>query len=219
MTGRPEKIGVRFQDLTVRAGADAMRSLQRYNELLQQLASGDLDDMEAREACVLYLRNETERYFRGLADVSSGYFEALLELSSLYSPPFFERALSRALPRLEAPAESLTTIDLRGSLGSEAVSAFRIHNTGSHSEEVTFAVSEFTGSPGSAPFRPPLRLQPPRFVLDRSESQLVQVRLPLVAGLFVPDERYNAVLTVRKRDTFDLTINVIATAPKEEAGG
>lgn len=220
MTDRPEKTGARFQELAVNAGAEMMRSLQRYSELLQRLAGGDMDDGAARQVCALYLRDETERYFRGLAEVSTGYYGALLELSSIYNPPFFEQATGRTQRRTTAPSQSpIGAIELHGSLGAEVASTFRVSNTSNSNEEITFVVSEFTGPPGMAPFRPPLRLQPPRFVLAPSESQIVRVCLPLVAGLFIPNQRYSAVLTVRKRDSFDLTINVTAITPKEDVRG
>jgi hypothetical protein len=220
MIGHPESIGVRLQDLTIQFGAEVMRSIQRYNELLQRLAGGELDDTAARDAYLLFLRDETERYFRNVSDVSSGYYDAVLELASMYSPPFFEQAVLKPRPRLQAPSQPAAgTIELRGAIGNEVVSEFLVHNPNSRSEEVTFAVSEFTGPPGIAPFRPPLRLQPPRFTLERSESQVVRVFLPLAAGLFVPNQRYTAVLTVRKRDPFDLAVHVTAIAPGEDTRG
>lgn len=76
MNGRSEKISERIRDLTVRFGADLMRSLQRYNELLQRMAGGELDDSAAGEAYVQFVRDETERYFRNIADVSAGYCES-----------------------------------------------------------------------------------------------------------------------------------------------
>ena len=91
-------------------------------------------------------------------------------------------------------------------------------NSGNDSEEVAFVVSEFCGPPGTVPFRPPLRLHPPRFVLGRFESQLVSVRLPLLADLFLPNQRYIAPLTVRKRDPLDLTINVVVRAAPMHRG-
>jgi hypothetical protein len=214
MSGRSEKLGERIRDLTVRFGAESMRSLQRYNELLQRAAAGDLDESAVGGAYLQFVRDETERYFRNVADVSSGYYTALLELGSIYNPPFFEQAFNRRPRANQATSrQGGDVIELRGSLGDEAVSTFRVDNAGSNSDEVSFVVSEFTGPPGSAPFRPPLRLQPPRFVLERSESQLVSVSLPLVAGLFVPNQRYTARLSVQKRDAFDLTIDVVVTAP------
>jgi hypothetical protein len=220
MTDRPERIGARLQDLTIHVGAEVMRSLQRYNELLQRLAGGDLDDTVAREACVLFMREETERYFRGLAEVSTGYYDALLQLASIYNPPFFEQAIRQAQRSTPAPSQPPAgVIELRGSLGDEAVNSFIVTNTSGRTEDVTFVVSEFNGPPGTVPFRPPLRLRPPSFALAPSESQLVRVSLPLVAGLFVPNQRYRAVLTLRKRDPFDLTINVLAIAPKEDGRG
>jgi hypothetical protein len=193
-----------------------MRSLQRYNELLQRVAGGDLDESAVGGAYLQFVRDETERYFRNVADVSSGYYTALLELGSIYNPPFFEQAFNRRPTSQAASRQGADVVELRGSLGDEAVNTFRVDNAGSNSEEVSFVVSEFTGPPGSAPFRPPLRLQPPRFVLERSESQLVTVRLPLVAGLFVPNQRYTARLSVRKREAFDLTIDVVVTAPSDQ---
>ena len=103
MTDRSERVGARLQDLTIQVGAEMMRSLQRYNELLQRLAGGDMDDTVVREAFVLFMRDETERYFRGLAEVSTGYYDALLQLASIYNPPFFEQAISRVPRRSPAP--------------------------------------------------------------------------------------------------------------------
>jgi len=220
MTDRPERVGARLQDLTIQVGAEMMRSLQRYNELLQRLAGGGLDEKVAREAYVGFMRDETERYFRGIAEVSTGYYDALLQLASIYNPPFFEQAISRVQRRNVAPSQPENgVIELRGSPGGEAISEFRITNTSNRNEEIAFVVSEFTGGPGTVPFRAPLGLQPPRFVLAPYESQLVRVRLPLVAGLFVPNQYYSSVLTVKKRDSFDLSIRVIAIAPKEDARG
>jgi hypothetical protein len=209
MTGRPEEIGERIQDLTVRFGAEIMRALQRYNELLQRFASGELDETAARDAYAQFLRDESARYLRSVTEVGTGYYDALLELTSIYNPPFFEQVFHQARRRQQSPSRPHGGIvELRGSLGDEAVSAFRIENASNHGEEISFVVSEFSGPPGTAPFRPPLRLQPPRFTLDPSQSQVVTVCLPLVAGVFVPDQRYTAVLTTRKRDAFDMTIDV-----------
>jgi hypothetical protein len=211
MTGAPQEIGKRIQDLTVRFGAEVMRSLQRYNELLQRMASGELDESEVGEAYVRFMRDESVRYLRGAADISAGYYDALLELAAIYNSPFFEQAFNRSRQRPE-PAPTAGVIDLRGFFGDEASSTFRVVNTNHDNEEVAFEVSAFSGPTGAMPFRPPLRLQPPRFVLKRLESQVVSVRLPLIAGLFIPDQRYTATLTVRKRERVDLAIAVIATA-------
>jgi hypothetical protein len=212
MTGAPQEIAKRIQDLTVRFGAEVIRSLQRYNELVQRVASGELDESEVGETYVRFMRDESERYLHGVADVSAGYYDALLELASIYNPPFFEQAFNRRRQRPEPPPTQ-GVIELRGFSGEEASSTFRVANTNHDSEGIAFEVSEFSGPPGTMPFRPPLRLQPPRFVLNGLESQVVSVRLPLVAGLFIPDQRYTATLTVRKREPVDLAIVVVASRP------
>jgi hypothetical protein len=213
MTGRPEEIGGRIQDLTLRFGAEIMRALQRYNELLQRFASGELDETAARDAYAQFLRDESARYFRSVTEVGTGYYDALVELTSIYNPPFFEQVFHQARRTQPSPSRPQGgTVELRGSVGDEAVSAFRIDNASDHSEEISFVVSEFSGPPGTAPFRPPLRLQPPRFVLEPSQSQVVTVCLPLVSAVFVPDQRYRAVLTTHKRDAFDMTIDVLVNA-------
>ena len=210
MTGRPEEIGERIQDLTVRFGAEIMRSLQRYNELLQRFASGELDETAAREAYVRFLRDESSRYFRSVAEVGTGYYNALLELTSIYNPPFFEQVFNQGRQSQHASSRPHHgTIELRGSLGEEAVGSFRVDNAGRDTEEVSFVVSEFSAAPGIPTFRPPLRLQPPRFTLERSQSQIVTVSVPLVAGIYLPNQRYTAALTAQKRDPFDMTIEVI----------
>jgi hypothetical protein len=217
MTGHSQEIARRIQDLTVRFGAEAMRSLQRYNELLQRLAGGELDDAAARDVYIRFMRDETERYIRGVADVSVGYYDALLDLAAVYSPPFFEQAARTPQPQRQPSSPIRGVIALRGSPGHTAVASFRVENTGTAAEEVEFFVSEFSGPHGTTPFRPPLRLHPPRFALGPRESQMVSVRLPLVAGLFLPNSRYSATLTVRKRDPFDLTVEVVTDAPSEAA--
>ena len=143
MNGRSEKLGERIRDITVRFGSEAMRSLQRYNELLQSLAAGELDQSEALEAYAQFVRDETGRYFRNVADASTGYYDALRELGSIYNPPFFENALSQWRPRHQAsPPPRSGVIELSGSPGDEAVSAFRVENKSNNAEEITFAVSE-----------------------------------------------------------------------------
>jgi hypothetical protein len=218
MSGQSQEISKRIQDLTVRFGAEAMRSLQRHYELLQRLADGELDEAAAREMYVRFMRDEAERYLGSTAVASTGYYNALLELASIYRPPFFENAAKqRGAGARSAPREHGGVIELRGSIGGEAMSAFDVRNSNSDSEEVAFVVSEFCGPPGSEPFRPPLRLQPPRFVLRRSESQVVSVRLPLVSALFATNQRYTATLTVQKSDAFDISINVIVAQPDAPA--
>lgn len=218
MTGQAEQITKSIQDLTVRVGADVMRSLLRYYELLQRLTDGELDEAAAREMYVRFVRDETERYLRGAAAMSSSYYDALLELASTYRAPFFEQAARQPRPSAGAPVQSpdcRRVVELRGSLGAEAASAIEVRNPCGGSEEVTFVVSEFSGPTGLPAFRPPLRLQPPRFVLERGESQLVSVHLPLVAEVFASNERYVATLTVQKRDVEHLTIEVIVAPPNE----
>ena len=217
MTVRSHEIATRIQDLPVRFGAEAMRSLQRYNEFLQRLAGGELDDAAARDAYIRFMRDETERYVRGVADISVGYYDALLDLAATYSPPFFEQAARRQQSQGPAPSAARGAIELRGLPGSTVAASFRVDNTGNATEEVAFSVSEFSGTHGTAPFRPPLRLHPPRFVLGPLESQLVSVRLPLIEGLFQPNRRYSATLTVLKRETFDLTIDVVTDRAAESS--
>lgn len=217
MTDQPQEISKRISDLTVRLGAEMMRSLQRYHEMVQRVASGELDDETARDAYVRCVRDETERYFLTAAHVSAGYYDAFLELASIYNPPFFERAFTQrgTTPTVESRANR-GVIVLRGTIGDEAHGTFRIDST-DRDEEVAFVVSEFSGPPGAARFRPPLQIQPPRFVLRRRDSQRVSIRLPLIADLFVVNQRYVATLTVQKREAFELTIEVLASAPLEAA--
>lgn len=211
---QPQEIGKRINDLTVRLGAEMMRSLQRYHEMVQRVASGELDDEAARDAYLRCVRDETERYFLTAAQVTTGYYDAFLELASLYNPPFFERASTqqRTTPKTYSRVNR-GVIALRGTIGNEAIAAFSVDGTDRDIEEVAFVVSEFSGPPGTERFRPPLQLHPPRFALRRLDSQLVSVGLPLIGDLFVANQRYTATLTVQKRDAYDLTIEVVASAP------
>jgi hypothetical protein len=216
MTRQPQEFSKRISDLTVHLGAEMMRSLQRYHEMLQRMASGDLDDATVRTQYLRFTRDETRRYFLGVAEATTGYYDAVLELASTYNPPFFEGAGAQQQPTSSTGAAThVGVIELRGTLGDEAAGAFRVDGTESESEEISFTVSEFSGPSAVAPFRPPLRLRPPRFTLSPLESRLVDVRLPLDSALFAPNQRYTATLTVQKRIPIVLTIEVLAGPPSD----
>ncbi len=104
MTGQSEEITKGIQDLTVRFGAEVMRSLLRHYELLQRLADGELDEAATREMYVRFMRDEAERYFHSAAVASTSYYNALLELASIYRPPFFENASKQREPQAPSPS-------------------------------------------------------------------------------------------------------------------
>jgi hypothetical protein len=123
VNGDLDEIRKRVHGLTMRFGAGVMQSLQRYNELLQQTAAGEMDEARLQDEYIRFAREETERYLRGLIEMSLGYQDALFELARLYNPPFFEQALVRPTESptaSDAPAEApgLTIRPVTGQAGS-----------------------------------------------------------------------------------------------------
>jgi|SRR5690606_14141477 hypothetical protein len=200
-----------LQNLTVRASAEQMRSMQRYNEMMQRIIRGELSESEIREEYMRFASEETARYIRSLATLSANYYSALNELTRNYNDRFFARVMQRAVPGSETPSSEAQRVamELRGKAGETIVGSFVIENNRVNATEISFVVSEFTGPEGTDPFRPPLQIQPPHFMLEPKEERTVTLNLPLLPEVFAPGQEYTATIIVRGYDNLELMLTVI----------
>ncbi len=204
-----------IQDLTARSVADQTRALQRYNELMQRVLRGELNDPQLREEYTRFAQEESARYASDLAQLSLNYYGALLELGRSYSDRFFDQMLHNREPRAAAgdgAAAAVTprqvTLELRGTAGQEAAAAFVIENKRDAPAEITFLASEFVDTAGGQPFRAPLQIQPVQLSLEPHGEAEVRLRLPLLRELFSPGHQYQATVVVRGYDELELILSV-----------
>lgn len=85
---------------------------------------------------------------------------------------------------------------MRESVGNESSRTITLENPYESQVEVSFLVSEFTGSDGSS-FRPNIRFEPERFVLPAGEERMVVIRVLLSRQTFLENQTYLASVVVR----------------------
>ena len=216
MSDAAQEIGTWIQELVTRAVREQVQTTQRYGELLQRVARGEIDPKTLRAQSVRFAREETGRFARSLATLSISYFNTLLELSRTHNERFIEQVLgaaTQAEKEQAAPtAMRKVRVELRAPLGQEATGAFVIENRRTTAAEMSFLVSEFSAA-GAAPFRPPLQIEPPRLTLEPGEEQIITLKLPLLPELFESHKPYSARIAVSGGEAMEVLLAVRAEAP------
>jgi hypothetical protein len=208
-------VGRWIQQLSARLITDQLSSLERYAELLQRVARGELNEKTVRQEYLRFARENVAGYVRNLAALTVNYQNALLDLGRAYEDRFLDRVLKQDGHADAGPGgpDKRVEILLSAPIEEEASASFVIENERLDPAEISFIVSEFTGPDGEAPFRPPLRLEPPRFRLGPREEQKVTLRLPLLADLFLPGQPYSATVAVRGYGELELALTVVGQKP------
>jgi hypothetical protein len=93
MSDEAQEIGKWIQELVTRAVREQVQTTQRYGELLQRVARGEIDPKTLRTQSVRFAREETTRFARSLATLNISYFNTLLELSRTHNERFIEQVL------------------------------------------------------------------------------------------------------------------------------
>ncbi len=214
MSEREDDMGEWIRNLTTQSVQEQMRALQRYQKLMQRMMSGDLDEQTVREEYMRFARNETTRYVRGLASLSLSYYNALVDLNRVFTDRFFQQVMTeQPQTEPETPPQEAEMM-LTAPLGEVASGRFVLSNERTEAAEISFLISEFTGQAEQEPFRPPLRITPPRFRLEAQAEQEVELSLPLLPALFEPGADYEATVVVRGYDDLVLRLVVTPTAPE-----
>jgi hypothetical protein len=221
-----------FEELTARSVAEQVRTAQRYRELLQQVANGDLDAAALRAEHERLLAEHQGQLARDITELGVRYYESLLDLNRAYVDRLFDQLAAAArttqgdataAPTQSPPETVAVDVSLRGRAGELVEASFAVENHRDETAEVVFYASEFTGETGE-PFRIPLELDPPRLLLAPHTEHAVRLRIRLDPDRFLPGNQYRAQLLVRGAEQLELhiVIDVDAAAgpsPREPASG
>jgi hypothetical protein len=219
----PAQFAGLLEELAARSVADQVRTAQRYRDLLQRIAAGDLDAAALRaEHDRLVATNQAE-LARDLSSLLVRYYEAILDLNRSYVDRLFDQLTWAASARSSngendaapapEPPPAAVELALTGRAGGVAEAGFAIENKRPDPAEVVFLVSEFTGPDGEA-FRPDLEIEPPRFELAPQAERTVTLRLPLDREHFKPGGRYRGEVLVRGGEDLELHLSVDVEEPE-----
>ncbi|MCZ7545135.1 MAG: helix-hairpin-helix domain-containing protein [Anaerolineae bacterium] len=202
-----------IQELIAHSAMEQMRVMQRFNEVLKRVARGDMNPQAVHEEITRFAQDEATHYIGDLTRLSLSFYSALLDLSRDYNDRLLKQLTGpppnhNANHEAHAAAPAQIEMPLQGVVGEDVVKTFVIESKRAEPVEVSFLVSEFIDADNTHTFRPPLQLQPSRFTLRPGEERAVTLRLPLLAGLFAPGQRYRATVVVRGYDDLELLLEV-----------
>ena len=202
-----------IEETTRRAVSEQIHNLQRYNELIQRISRGELDQEAVRQEYLHFIQEESQRYLQQLAQASLSYYNQLVEISRTHNDLFFTQVLNAAQPgshngdSTKQPARKVE-MNLRAVLSEEANGSFILENKRAEEADISFMVSEFSDESGVHIFRPPLQIVPPRFRMGAFEEVEVRLKLLVLPELFESGKTYTTTILVRGYDDLELLLTV-----------
>jgi hypothetical protein len=224
MNQNPNDFAKIAQNLVTRTIAEQVRAAQRYYDLAVRYGRGELSPQNLYDESLRFASQEMGRYASDMAMLSLNYYNDWFALSQRYNNRFLEVMGSKPeQPAKETPSDISSTpaalkrveMELHAPLGQEAVRSFVLENKRGGAADISFDISDFSGSSGAAPVHAPLQIEPSNFTLSAGQESTVTLRLFLQPGLFVEGERYFATVVVRGYDGLELGLTVWADSPPQ----
>jgi hypothetical protein len=205
-----------LEELAARSVSDQVRAVQRYRDLLEQVATGQIDAGAVRAQYDRLISEQSTQLARDVGELSLRFYQSIIDLNRAYLDRLFDQLgmASREpvvdggqSPPVAAEPPSAAELRLRGRVGDTVDASFVVENKRAEPADVVFLLSEFTSAAGE-PFRAALELDPPRFRLEGHEERPVALRLALDAALFTPGQEYRAEMLVRANDDLLLRLAI-----------
>src|SRR3954451_13244486 len=105
-----------LEELTARSLAEQVRTAQRYRDLLQQVANGDLDVTALRAEHDRLVADHQAQLMRDITELGVRYYESILDLNRSYVDRLFDQlyaAAGRAQDPGSPPAAQPSAVELR----------------------------------------------------------------------------------------------------------
>jgi hypothetical protein len=203
-----------LEELTARSLAEQVRTAQRYRDLLQQVAAGDLDVTALRTEHDRLVADHQAQLMRDITELGVRYYQSILDLNRSYVDRLFDqlyaaagtgRAQAQGPPAAAQPAA--VELRLAGRPGDRVEAGFAVENSRDVPADIVFYASEFAGDDGTV-FRVPLELDPPRILLAANGEHPFLLGLTLDPEHFRPAGRYRAQVLVRGGEDLELHLTV-----------
>ena len=143
------------------------------------------------------------------------YYEELLKGSQALTDQWLD-AVERVVPNRPGdhrqPSDDvrgprLIPMSLHAMVGETARGSISLRNNEQEESEISFLVSDFTGSDGRS-VRPAVKVVPERFVLGPYEERTVLIEVELHPDHFPPGQLFRAAVAVRGYDNLELSLTV-----------
>jgi len=203
----------------VRMGTEQFHAWQRFNELMQRLARGELTEREFRTEYMQFAAEETGRFVSQAATLSMSYYNALFGLAGNYNKRVYERMFSAPPRETYEPVDTPQRVEIamHGRVGDVIKRTLTIENYRSTTADISFGLSDFQDLSGTARFRSPLQILPSSFRLAPGQEQSVTFQLALTPDLFRSGREYRATIVVSGYDNTQLLLTITVEAPAREA--
>jgi hypothetical protein len=208
-----------LEELTARSLAEQVRTAQRYRDLLQQVAAGDLDATALRGEHDRLVADHQAQLMRDITELGVRYYQSILDLNRAYVDRLFDQLYAAAgraqAERVADPAEpAAVALSVAGRAGERVQAGFAVENSRDVPADIVFYASEFTGDDGTV-FRVPLELDPPRVLLAAHGEHPFTLAITLDPEHFRPGGRYRAQVLVRGGEELELHLTVEVEAEPE----
>jgi hypothetical protein len=218
MADQPNDFMRSLQELITNSASDQIRASRQFNDLVQSIARGELNDREVNERVRQFLTEAASRYVNDMSQLAISFFQAMRTVNRHYSDHFYDHvkgSSSGHAPESENGTLQRVGMTLTAAVGEDIQQSFIIENRQDQARDVSFAVSEFAESGSSTSFRAPLQLQPSRFSLRPHSEQVVTMVLPLLPELFTPGKQYTGTVLVSGHENLMLSLLIDVQASRQ----
>jgi hypothetical protein len=199
-----------FQALAAYATEQGARAAQRYQALVELVASGQLPTARVQEEGRLFAERRSPEFLGEVMDLGLTFVGRLQRSSTGFAEALYDRILGPE-PDVPPPGPPLCA-DLRGPAGSLAVAAIVVENTLPTAADVSCRASDFAPRGGGPPFRSGLEVSPARFTLAPGAQRELEVRLLLDPALFAPGTDHAALLRISGAGEQETIVQLLARA-------
>jgi predicted flap endonuclease-1-like 5' DNA nuclease len=216
MSEQPNDLMRALQELITNVATDQIRSSRQFNDFVQSIARGELNDREANDRILEFLSEANSRYITDISRLTVSFFQALRAVNRHYNDRFYDYVVrDNHQPERETDAAQHIDLLLSAAVGEDVQRSFVIENKQERDCDVSFAISEVTEVGESTSFRAPLHLQPARFTLRPGDEQVVTLYLSLLPELFSPDKQYQGTVLVQGHNSRVLMLIIEVLHPEQ----
>jgi hypothetical protein len=201
-----------YQDLTDYANQLSARSMEAYQTLFKQVASGEVQPGRLQDVSSNYLERRMPEILHRLSGLYFDLLNGLNDLRAGYEEEYLNGILSTANQAGQGPDFA---INLVAPLGEIASASLSLANTRTETTVIRYMVTDVRRADGVGPaFPPKITFTPDLLELQPGQESSLTVSLQLEAGDFEPQVLYVGILQIIRHDEprLEVPLRITATA-------